>query len=141
MKRGPWAIPAGAFLAAALLADAGSLNAQEYSPFSAERAGTPQFLQCQSVHATEVDLGRCFAAELDRQNALLKLALNEQLEASAPATRSQIAIAQRTWEAFRSATCRVRSMNGGSGSGIFFLSCMVRETIGRRADLSNAWDY
>jgi uncharacterized protein YecT (DUF1311 family) len=124
-----------------LLALPSAVFAQDESPYSAENAGSPQFRQCKSVGTSMVDLGNCLQAEQRRQERLLQLALNENLEGTTAAQRAQILKAQRAWVAFREANCRVRALNGGSGSGIFYSGCMVRETITRRAELSTVWDY
>ncbi|WP_295635920.1 lysozyme inhibitor LprI family protein [Novosphingobium sp.] len=93
------------------------------------------------VHSSMVDEGNCFNAELTRQDAFLSLDFKESALHATVAQRGQLMAAQRAWSAFRLANCRVRLLNGGSGSEIFYLGCMVRETITRRAELATAWDY
>ena len=125
----------------ALLCLPSGAAAQEVSPYSAERSGTPQYRQCIQVYDGKVDQENCLRSELSRQNAFLRLALQENLRSATPQQRTQINAAQRAWLGFRAANCRVRMLNGGSGSGLFYLGCMVRETIARRMELTTAWDY
>jgi uncharacterized protein YecT (DUF1311 family) len=115
--------------------------AQEESPYSAENSGTPQYKQCVSFASSKVEKQNCLGAELVRQEAFLKLALNENLEGMPSNQKAQILAAQKAWVVYRDKNCRVRILNNGSGAGIFYLGCLIRETITRRIELSTAWDY
>jgi uncharacterized protein YecT (DUF1311 family) len=115
--------------------------AQEYSPYSAERSGSPQYRQCMTLHQNNIDEVNCLSAEYVRQNALVNLALAERNANASKTVSLQIAAAQKAWINFRSANCRVRNMTQGSGAGLFHYSCLVRETITRKMELSEVWDY
>lgn len=114
-------------------------HAQDYSPFSAERAGSPRYRQCIASYSypSNVDRGNCLAAEAERQDALLRLAFNELVSSAPISDRAQLRRAQQAWETFRTENCEVRTLGGGSRAGLFYLSCLIRETIARRREIEN----
>ena len=114
---------------------------QDISPYSAERAGSPQFRQCMTFQDGKTDTINCLKEEYKRQNQFLDMALKEQLQSADAASRAQIAVAQKAWLAFRDSNCKIRLMTLGSGAELFYYSCLVRETITRRTELNTVWDY
>jgi uncharacterized protein YecT (DUF1311 family) len=88
-----------------------------------------------------VEEALCLEEEYHRQTALLEMTLNELLSSATSEQQSQIRVAQKAWTTFRDENCKVRMLNGGSGSVIFHFSCLARETITRRAEISELWDY
>jgi uncharacterized protein YecT (DUF1311 family) len=116
-------------------------NNEEFPLHSVERSGTPQFKNCKANAQGMGDEALCLEEEYHRQIALLDLAFNELLTSVTTEQQSQIRLAQKAWTTFRDENCKVRMLNGGSGSPIFYFGCLARETITRRAEISELWDY
>jgi len=119
-------------------------RAQDYSDypiFSAERAGSPQYRACMSRKESNVNESFCLTEELQRQRTELKIAFAARLRDTSSATRAQMIKAQAAWETYVATNCAVRVLTGGSGAGIFKVSCLVRETITRRTEITDNWDY
>ena len=116
-------------------------QSDSWPAFSAERAGSAQYRACMARGSTSINEANCLSEELQRQQTELSIAFANNVEGVTPAVRAQHIKAQNAWEAYRDANCAVRSMNGGSGSGIFLVSCLIRETITRRTELTDNWDY
>jgi uncharacterized protein YecT (DUF1311 family) len=129
------------FLALALFSSPISAQNEDFPAFSAERAGTPQVRNCLANAQTSIDEASCLDEEYNRQNTLLDLAFNEMISSASSAQKSQILRAQNAWKTFRDENCKVRMLNGGSGATQFHFSCLIRETITRRAEISELWDY
>jgi uncharacterized protein YecT (DUF1311 family) len=114
---------------------------EDFPPFSAERAGTPQSRNCIANAQTSIDEATCLDEEYKRQNSLLDLTFNEMIASANSVQKPQILRAQNAWRTFRDENCKVRMLNGGSGSTQFHYSCLIRETITRRVEISELWDY
>jgi uncharacterized protein YecT (DUF1311 family) len=113
----------------------------DFSAYSAEKAGSPELKRCLGIDPSNVQEGNCLAQEYKRQNRRMEEAFTESLKGASQAEKSQREKAQQAWLAFRSANCKVRSMNPGSGMAVFYYGCLVRETISRRTELTDNWDY
>ena len=109
--------------------------------FSAERAGSIRYKQCLGDMPSTVQETHCLADEYAVQKAKLAFAYRAKLSGGSLAERAQRVAAQQAWAQFRDANCKVRALNSGSGAETFYWGCMVRETITRRAELVNNWDY
>lgn len=114
---------------------------EDFPLHSAERSGTPQFKNCVANSEETAEEARCLQEEYNRQSALLELAFDELLVSSNAEQKIQILRAQNAWLTFREENCKVRMLNGGSGSPVFHYGCLARETITRRAEISELWDY
>lgn len=119
----------------------GAQDFSDYPVYSAERAGSPQFRVCMARKDSNLDESFCLTDELQRQRTELKIAFDAKLRSASPAQRAQMIKAQGAWEAFVASNCAVRALSGGSGAGIFKVGCLVRETITRRTELTDNWDY
>lgn len=135
-----WIITA-ASLAVSLPPLARAQDYSEYPIFSAERAGSPQYRACMSRKESNVGESFCLTEELQRQRTELKIVLAARLRDVSPATRAQMMKAEAAWETYIASNCAVRVLSGGSGAGIFKVSCLVRETITRRTEITDNWDY
>jgi uncharacterized protein YecT (DUF1311 family) len=90
---------------------------------------------------SNVDESFCLTEELQRQRTELKIAFAARLRDMTPAMRAQMIKAEAAWETYVASNCAVRVLTGGSGAGIFKVSCLVRETITRRTEITDNWDY
>ena len=124
-----------------LASDRANAQYEDYPVYSAERAGTPQFKNCIATAQANTEVGKCLQDELKRQNDLLELTLAEFISSATADHKKQIEAAQLAWKSFREENCKVRLHSGGSGSGLFYQSCLVRETITRRTEIAEVWDY
>lgn len=115
--------------------------AQEWPAYSAESAGSPELRRCLGTNPPNVQISRCLSEDYARENRRMEEAFAESLKQSSSAEKAQRIKAQQAWLTFRRENCRVRSMNPGSGAGIFYYGCLVRETITRWTELTDNWDY
>ena len=124
------------------LAGASQATAPDPNPaYAAERAGTQQFQSCAAASPNSIAGSiACHRAELQRQEALLRTALNAALQEVEPNQRAQFNAAQTAWRNFRTQNCAVRRAGGGETNELMYVSCMVRETITRRRELEESWD-
>jgi len=129
------------YVAGIIAAIASPSFAQDYSPFSAERSGSTQYHHCISVSDSQVETGQCEQAEFERQDAFLAIDFKGSLSGDVPDMKAQKLKAHQAWRIFRQENCKVRLLNGGSGSGSFYYGCLIRETIARRQEIINVWDY
>lgn len=113
----------------------------ELAAFSAERSGTPQFQRCKATANIMVEIKECHSAELQRQEALLRVAFDQAVTDTEATYQAQFRAAQAAWTDYRAQNCALRLNGGGSGADLFYLSCMVRETITRRREIEELWDY
>ena len=122
-------------------AQVASPTSPNWPTFSAERAGSARYKKCLGEMPTTVRETNCLADEYASQKAKMAAEYRARLGGGSAAERAQQVAAQRAWAVFRDANCKVRALNPGSGAGTFYWGCMVRETITRRAELLNNWDY
>ena len=125
------------------LASASSVSAQDVdSPYTAERAGTRQFQSCAAAAGTSISATiACYRAELQRQETLLATAFNAERAEFEPAQRAQFQAAQTAWVNYRRQNCMVLRHGGSDAAELMYSSCMVRETITRRRQIVEQWDY
>lgn len=118
-----------------------SANAENWPPFSADRLGSLQYRQCLKIDPSNVQQTNCLAKEYSRRNKQLMTLFQSEIVETEPRERAQLIKAQNAWSQFRTENCRVRRLNPGSGMGIFFYGCLVRETNTRIAEITQKWDY
>ena len=119
------------------------VQAQEWPAYSAEKSGSPAYQRCKAASHDEASETNCLAEEYKRQDRAMENAYVASLTGTEHllAERAARIKAQRSWITFRRDNCGVRMKNRGSGAGNFYWSCMVRETIQRRHELSENWDH
>lgn len=130
---------AGSLALAAPMASAAISD--EWPAFSAERAGSPQYRACMAKKQANIDEAYCLSQELARQQTELRIAFEDKVRDVSPVYRAAMIKAQEAWKIYVAKNCAVRVLSGGSGAGIFKVSCLVRETITRRTELTDNWDY
>lgn len=100
---------------------------------------TPTYAVCLAAAQDEASKGNCLGDELERQNAALKTAFDARAAELGPDYQASMASAQKAWEAYRDADCDAQSIKGGAGSGQAqsWLTCMVRLTAARAAEMKD----
>lgn len=119
----------------------GSSAPLDYPPFSADRMGSPEYRRCIAADDSVAHESVCLGAEYKRQDARLTAIFARALKSADPSERRLMLKAQTAWKQFRAANCNVRANNPGSGVGIFYGGCLVRETNQRIAEIVGIWDY
>ena len=115
--------------------------AQTWPAYSAEKAGSSELQRCLGDEPSGVQEGACLTKEFAREDRRMNESYIESLKGASVAEKLQRKKAQQAWLVFRRENCQVRRMNSGSGAGVFYIGCLVRETIQRRSELTENWDY
>lgn len=129
------------FIAMACLSHPVGAFAENWPAYSAEKAGSPELHRCLGANPSSVEEGECLSKDYARENRRMEAAFAESMKGSSAAEKVQRTKAQQAWKTFRRENCAVRGLNPGSGMAIFYFGCLVRETITRRTELTDNWDY
>ena len=98
---------------------------------------TRAYLHCIETARDEAEKSYCLGDELDRQNAALKTAFDRRADdIGIDGQRLDMIEAQKAWETWRDADCKAQRVRSGtSGETNSWLTCMVRVTATRAAEM------
>ena len=108
---------------------------------SASAQGSPSKEDCMQTALTELEMERCAARSLEAADESLNTAYRSVISGLSPAQSRGLRAAQRAWVTYRDLDCAsVRTGYGtGTGATLAGLSCLVRHTEDRTAQLRDLY--
>lgn len=120
-----------------LIAAALAAPAAAQWPAAVERRLTRTYTDCMTGGAAArgqtLAMNDCTAAEIERQDARLNQAYVTVMKRLPAKRKAALRNSERQWIARRDRTCRAAAarFGGGTGAGLEYGQCMLRETIAR----------
>jgi len=112
-------------------------------PATVEGRLTRSYTHCMATGAAArgqmLAMNDCAVAEIARQDTRLNQAYKAAMQRRGPKQKAALRTSERHWIARRDRTCRTaaEAFDGGSGAGLEYGQCILRETIARTIWLEN----